>query len=240
MRNDGNDISPVCALVGSAGFDAAHFSRERFGCVAAVDGGYASLSASGIVPDVAIGDFDSLGYVPSGVPVVRHPCEKDDSDTALALAWARGRGFGAAAVYGALGGRLDHTQATYAALLGAARAGMRVVAIGEGSLVALLCADAPDAPDGLVVAPDAAAPGAPFSLFPIGGPARGVSISGAKYETRGVDIACDVTLGLSNEFDGRPVRISLLGGALLAFLPACPLSSLAWGMPSGERPSRAL
>ena len=80
-------------------------------------------SGVGIEPDFALGDFDSLGYVPDGVAVERHPTMKDDSDTALALDWARLKGYCRVAVYGALGRRIDHTLATCQALVGASEGG---------------------------------------------------------------------------------------------------------------------
>lgn len=112
-----------CALVGAASFDADHFSAEHFDKAIAVDGGFSSLCAIGVTPDFALGDFDSLGHVPQGVPIERHPVMKDDSDTALALEWALAHGMREVVVYGALGGRLDHTLATLSALVGAGARG---------------------------------------------------------------------------------------------------------------------
>ena len=62
-------------------------------------------------PDLAMGDFDSLGYVPEGMSVKAFSPEKDASDMELALEEALARGADAVEVYGALGGRLDHTVA---------------------------------------------------------------------------------------------------------------------------------
>ena len=212
-----------CALVGAASFDAGHFSHERFGTTVAVDGGYASLRKAGFAADFALGDFDSLGYVPLDVPIERHPSMKDDSDTALALDWARLRGYSSVAVYGALGGRLDHTHATIAALAGAAHAGMRVAAVGEGNVLAVLspsCCDVLELP---------ALPSGTFSVFSLSDEAAGVTEVGAKYAAEGVALPSDVTLGLSNEFVGRPVRIELASGTLAVYLPALPLSSMRFG-----------
>ena len=58
-----------CALIGAASFDADHFSAEHFDKAIAVDGGFSSLCAIGVTPDFALGDFDSLGHVPQGVPI---------------------------------------------------------------------------------------------------------------------------------------------------------------------------
>lgn len=209
-----------CALVGAASFDAAHFGNERFDATVAVDGGYASLRDAGFSPDFALGDFDSLGYVPHDVPVERHPSMKDDSDTALALDWARLQGYASVAVYGALGGRLDHTHATIAALAGAAHAGMRAVAVGEGVVLAVLspsCCDTLELP---------ALESGTFSVFSLSDAAVGVTECGAKYAADDVELASDVTLGLSNEFVGRPVRIQVSSGTLAVYLPALPLEQL--------------
>ena len=59
----------ICALVGASEFNAEHFqmmdAAGAFDYVIAVDGGFAHLESIGRQPDMAMGDFDSLGYVPS-------------------------------------------------------------------------------------------------------------------------------------------------------------------------------
>lgn len=219
-RNMDREIEFECALVGAASFDAAHFSRETFGCTVAVDGGYASLERVGIKPDFALGDFDSLGYVPDGVAVERHPTMKDDSDTALALDWARLKGYRRVAVYGALGGRIDHTLATCQALVGASKRAMQAVAVGEGSVMVPLSSR------GFNVLELPAFERGVLSVFSMGDCARGVTESGLKYEVEDIDLSNDVTLGLSNEFVGKPARIRVGSGELMVILPSMPLSSL--------------
>ena len=102
-------------ISGASEFNSEQFSARNgagaFDAVIAVDGGFASLADVGCAPDLAIGDFDSLGYVPEGVEVLVFPPEKDASDMELALGEAVARGADAVEVYGALGGRLDHTLA---------------------------------------------------------------------------------------------------------------------------------
>lgn len=73
-----------------------------------VDGGIATLVEQGLDFDVAIGDFDSLGYVPDGG--LLHPAEKDETDLELALRYATEQAAGAELlIFGATGGRLDMT-----------------------------------------------------------------------------------------------------------------------------------
>jgi len=55
----------------------------------AVDGGYRFFEKTGIIPDILIGDFDSLSKIPSDLPpktrVLSYPTHKDKTDTHLAL-----------------------------------------------------------------------------------------------------------------------------------------------------------
>lgn len=207
------------AMVGAASFDADHFKAQRFAQVLAVDGGYSSVVAHGLACDFALGDFDSLGFVPSDVDVEVHPVMKDDSDTALALSWAAQRGWKSAAIYGALGARLDHTMATFQAMAGAARVGMDVCAVGEGSVVVALAGPA------TLTLPDTCM-GA-LSVFSVSDESQGLTERGLLYEVEGVSLTNDVTLGLSNEFVGKASSVSVEQGALLVFLPSMPLASLS-------------
>lgn len=67
-------------------------------------------------PDLVLGDFDSLGAVPVNLPHMTVPEEKDDTDTLLAVRTALEMGYRDIRIYGAFGGRLDHTLANFATL----------------------------------------------------------------------------------------------------------------------------
>lgn len=79
------------------------------------DRGSLHLMANGIIPEIAIGDFDSINkkeqkLLHDNVPIFeKFPPEKDDTDSELCLLAAREK-FNAQEyyVYGATGGRLDH------------------------------------------------------------------------------------------------------------------------------------
>ena len=136
------DFSQCCAIVGSASFDAEHFLAERaagrFAGVLAADGGFAHLERISVMPDVALGDFDSLGYVPDAPCVESHSVMKDATDLELAFDWLCRKGYTSAVVYGALGNRLDQTMATQQTLIHFARRGMEVAAVGEGNVIVAL------------------------------------------------------------------------------------------------------
>lgn len=79
--------------------------------VVAADGGLDHTRALGIDADVIVGDFDSLnGRMPrTGDRTIALPPEKDDPDmlSALKIGWSHGAS--TFHIYGALGGRVDHT-----------------------------------------------------------------------------------------------------------------------------------
>ena len=200
--NGGYVLSTV-ALVGASDFNAAHFAAHwkegAFDAVIAVDGGVASLAAVDCAPDLAMGDFDSLGYVPEGMSVKAFSPEKDASDMELALEEALARGADAVEVYGALGGRLDHTVANLQLLASFAERGLAVAAVGELRLPAL--------PSGIV------------SVFSLTDVSTGVVEEGLKYGLDGVALTNRTSWGLSNELVGTPARIALESGTLAVFLP---------------------
>ena len=86
--------------------------------VIAADGGALKAELLGLRPDVVIGDLDSLSQgklaelEATGAEVVRHPMDKDASDTELAVLEAVRRGATEIVIVAALGGlRFDHALA---------------------------------------------------------------------------------------------------------------------------------
>lgn len=210
------------ALIGAVEFNAEHFARQDFDLVVAVDRGFATCQQHGIRPDIAVGDFDSLGYVPDAGEVKVHPSVKDESDMELALRLAHARGYRDVLVYGGLSGRLDHTFANVQLLGAFACRGMQVAAIGDDFAV-LALANSTQGPGR--VSFDAFDPatlhgsfGPYVSVFALGDVAKGVSERGLKYELDNAVLFGGVSRGLSNEFTGEPAAISVTQGALVVML----------------------
>jgi thiamine pyrophosphokinase len=71
----------------------------------------------GVKVDVLVGDFDSLGSIPSDVDeIVRVPAKKDQTDVQLAVNIAIERGADDIIIVGSTDGRLDHTLSLLAML----------------------------------------------------------------------------------------------------------------------------
>ena len=207
------------ALVGAVEFNAEHFHALDFDAVLAVDRGFLTCQSHGIDPDIVLGDFDSLGYVPNGLNVQSHPSEKDESDMELALHAAGGRGADEVFLYGALGQRLDHTLANLQLMAGQAKRGVRIAAIGPDYAVVALSGGKGrcnqlsfDAFDPMQLEGPL---GPCISVFAFGGDALGVTERGLKYSLVGAHLSCTSSLGLSNEFTGQPACVSVEEGVLL-------------------------
>ena len=83
--------------------------------IIAADGGLAHVENASITPNAILGDFDSLGYTPTGSTVF--PVEKDDTDAMLAVRKGLELGYQEFYLYGSLDGpRLDHTVANFQTL----------------------------------------------------------------------------------------------------------------------------
>ena len=86
-----------------------------------------------VVPDVLIGDMDSLSeetrswLQDAGVPEMVYPSEKDYSDTQLAAEALFEQGIGEIILIGALGGRMDHELANMMLLVTYGRQGKSLV-----------------------------------------------------------------------------------------------------------------
>ena len=77
----------------------------------AVDGGANKLSKTTFVPDLIIGDMDSISRGATKKfrksEFIRYPMEKDQTDLELALEYCAGKNFGEIVVLGAFGSRAD-------------------------------------------------------------------------------------------------------------------------------------
>lgn len=104
-------------IVGGGPAPAASWLRNQIlpgDCLIAADRGAAYLQADGLVPDLLLGDFDSLP--PELLPTLQKecrqyltfPCDKDYSDLELALRAAHSLGLKQVVITAALYGRLDH------------------------------------------------------------------------------------------------------------------------------------
>ena len=174
--------------------------------VIAADRGYDIALSLGIKPDTVVGDFDSLGRVPEHENTVRLNVRKDDTDVEHAVRAAMDMGYSDFVIYGAVGGKLDHTLGNIAIAELIADRGGRSVFYGDD------CAFTVIRDSELCLAPRDSGRLSVFSLSDV---SRGVTVRGLSYEAQGIDLPRAATLGVSNAFVGKEARIAVEHGALL-------------------------
>ena len=186
--------------------------------IVGADGGLASIESLGFHADLAVGDFDSLGYKSQRAEVVAYPSEKDETDMLLAVNHALARGYQTIVMLGGMGGRLDHTLANIQTLLYIAR--RRAAGYLWDGLTALTAVT-----DGQLELPGEE--GGLLSVFCTGGMAKGVTLGGVKYPLDRAQLSCDYPLGVSNRFLGGTARIAVRRGALIVLWDARTLDAAA-------------
>jgi thiamine pyrophosphokinase len=194
--------------------------------VVAVDGGGSVCLEAGVLPDIVLGDFDSLSSADldrlreMGASILKFPAEKDASDLELAVAEVRGRGATSLVLTAATSGRLDHAVAVLG-VMSAARDLSPTIVEPELEVWAL-------SPEGRVSL-DLSGAGATISLLPLGGPAV-VSVSGVVWELDEVELDPTSSRGLSNRIAGDGLaRVGVSRGLLLVFAPHLEGSARAQG-----------
>ena len=189
----------------------------------AVDGGLDHALAAGLEPTHLVGDLDSvseegLAWAARNAEISRHPADKDQTDTELALALAAKFAPERITLVGG-GDRLDHTFAGIGALgaLGLTSVPaldgwwdgqhLRVIH-GPGSVTLRLV------------------PGSTLSLLALHGPCVRVTLSGTRWELDQFDLEPLVGMGVSNEVpdgDGPvDIDVTLSGGVLTIFDDPAP------------------
>ena len=184
----------------------------RSDLIVAADGGARYALEAGVVPDLVVGDMDSLGedlareVQRRGASLERHPVRKDEMDGQLAVLAARERGASVADLLCAVGGGLGAHFAVPHILLAAERMGLcstivadqgRIFVIEAGSRT--LRGDPRDS----------------ISIFPLSGPATGITLEGMEYPLENAILEPGDTLGFHNELIGSEAMVSVEEGALL-------------------------
>jgi thiamine pyrophosphokinase len=185
-----------------------------------VDGGVERWLKLGIVPDIAVGDWDSLRsrrslerVARAGGRVVTLSGSKDESDLAHALGLVARAGAREVVCLGVTGGRPDHQLATLAELSSAAAGGRfaAVTALGPEGEYHFLSKRIPRWSAQL-------APGTTVSVFALSDRARGVTLRGMAYPLRNAELR-PTSRGLSNVVRARRISVSLSSGRIVVIIP---------------------
>ena len=197
-----------CIVIGSM---PVEFDLNSIICgedfIVCADRGYVNAQLQGITPNVIVGDFDSAPPPENTrAEVITLPCEKDDTDSYYIARQIVKDGYTHAVFCGVTGGRPDHTFANIQMLKFLAKNGVDAKIIDKDSTYSVLT-------DGTTTLNPLE--NSYFSIFALDEKCIGVSEKGGKYQLSDVELTNDFPVGVSNEFAGKPVEITVKKGALL-------------------------
>jgi thiamine pyrophosphokinase len=181
--------------------------------IIAADGGIQHLQSLGILPNVVIGDLDSIQpdqlkeLKENDILILSYPARKDETDLELALRYARQLGIKDIIILFALGDRWDMTVSNL--LLPSAKEfqDMNIRIVDGPHEITLLKPEMT-----LQISGHA---GDTFSLIPIGGKAEGITSHGLEYPLIEDSLDLGSTRGVSNVLSEDHAMIRLATGLLL-------------------------
>ena len=200
---------PVCYIVGAGDCEKICIQKNENDMIIAADGGLKYCERDGIKPDIIIGDFDSLGFVPENDNVLVLPVEKDDTDTSFAVKYAMNKGYDTFVIFGGTGGkRGDHTYANIALLAYVSKEGCSAfLDCGDYSITAIT--------DSEISFPEYMK--GDISVFSFDNVSEGVRETGLYYSFDNENIEnCNIR-GVSNSFIGQKSTVSVGKGTLIIY-----------------------
>lgn len=171
------------------------------------DGGYDYLAEQGIVPNILIGDMDSIKSKVN-IDIKKYPCEKNETDGELALNYLIDKGFKDIVIYGAFGGRPDHEFGNYCLMYKAFLQGIKVSCRSDKYTAYIT-----DKPFNLKKTKNKT-----VSLVPFIDWIHINSCKGLKYPMDNLTISKASTIGISNIALEDEIFIDIESGAALIFV----------------------
>lgn len=188
---------------------------KEAGIIIAADGGGLYLYRAGIIPDVLIGDFDSIpGDVldffraQKKVKLKTFPVRKDFTDMELAVETAVEMGADEICILSATGSRLDHSAGNILLLYRLLQRNIRARIEDENNLVFLT--------NGRIELERLE--NYKVSLIALSKAVRGITTEGLLYPLKGYDLKLGSSLGISNEFVADKAVVSFDEGLLLVIV----------------------
>lgn len=193
--------------------DYEHMKKyfEGAGLVICADGGARHLRRFGLIPDILLGDFDSISetdlrfFKDKGVEIASYPAKKDMTDTEIAVELALGKDCSTLTILGGVGTRLDHSLSNVLLL-------KKMLACGVNGLIA-------DEYNEIVLIRDSIRlereNNARVTLLPLSQKVCGVTTKGLYFPLENATLEMGSTWGVSNEFSAEAAEVTVKEGLLL-------------------------
>ena len=176
-----------------------------------VDGALEITHQLGIKPDFIVGDFDTvnhdlLEHYDKEI-ILRHPPEKDQTDTELAIETAMDAGCDRLVFFGATGSRLDHSLGNIFLLERLLKQGVYAEILNENNRLYLK--------NKSFVLQRKNTGGNFLSLLPLTETVEEVTLTGFKYPVEQLTFYRERTLGISNEITEEEAKVEFSKGTFI-------------------------
>ncbi len=199
------------AIVCGGEINNIEWLKHQLGCynlIIAADSGYDKCVKCGITPQLIVGDFDSVSFqIPHDIKCLTFPSRKDKTDFMLCLEYCKEQQYENVTVFGAWGGRIDHSLGAIFALLEISKHNLYPKLVTENSTV-------------FIVSNSCAIPknNGYASIFALGEDAIGLTLKGFDYPLNNATLKSCSQLGVSNKIIDAVGEISLKQGKVLVVL----------------------
>lgn len=195
-----------------------NFYRDIIGScdiVVAADGAANSLKDLEVIPDIIIGDMDSIDehvysyYENRNVAMMKYPVKKDKTDTELAIDELGRKGYKDALMMGFSGGRIDHMLGNLGMCSYAAEVGINLTLRDENTAIFLVR-------KGKTVIK--AARKSIISFISYGGPVQIKKLTGFEYPLEDYCLMPGSTRCISNTADQDDPKVEIESGSALVII----------------------
>lgn len=195
-------------------FAIKYIEERMWDYIICADAGMKFCHEAEILPDLILGDFDSVDeesyeYFKTVCPerMEQFPTHKDETDTELALLRAIEAGADAVTMIGATGTRLDHVMGNIQMLKLALDRQVSCQIVDAHNRIRMV--------QGEVTLKKADQFGKYVSLLPFTPEATGITLKGFAYEVEDFTLVSGTARGVSNELDAETATIHCKDGILL-------------------------
>lgn len=204
----------ACIITGgtlSDKFLTGYVDKHRSDLVIVVDGALEVTHRLGIKPDYIVGDFDTadqglLEHYEKDI-ILRHPAEKDQTDTELAIETALNAQCCSLIFFGATGSRLDHSLANLFLLQGLLQKNIDAEIVNETNRLYLK--------NQSFTLQRKETWGDFLSLLPLTETVEEVTLTGFKYPVQKLTFYRERTLGISNEITEEEASVEFSKGIFI-------------------------
>ncbi|MBF8982194.1 thiamine diphosphokinase [Lutibacter sp. B2] len=203
-----------CLIVANGRIESLSFIEKiikEHDYIICADGGAKHLFKLKIMPNVIIGDLDSIDeeskhyFYENKVEFYKFPSKKDYTDTELAIRYATKKNAKEITIIGAIGTRMDHTLANITLLLPLVKKNIKAKMIDENNEIMVI--DKKTKINGNV--------GEYVSIIPLSEEVTGITLKGFEYVLENQTICMGSSMGVSNRFSDSCASITVDKGNLL-------------------------